>query len=168
MASLNVPKWLVYSSSALTLFFRNLYRRKPASRASNAKSKAPPAIPAISAVLSDSSALDWLAAADNGAVTDDVKSVVKTIKVEDDVVELFDEDEELFVGVEELFDGDVTMVGAGVVGRDSPQEYTAEEFPQVKVRVAVLSIARNAIQKFPLCPECVLSNRMSKESDWLV
>lgn len=91
------------------------------------------------------SALDWLAAADNDDVTDDVKSVVKTIKVEDDVVELFDEDEELFVGVEELFDGDVTIVGAGVVGRDSPQEYTAEEFPQVKVRVAVLSIAEKSV-----------------------
>lgn len=92
--------------------------------------------------------MDWLAAADNGAVTDDVKSVVKTIKVEDDVVELFDEDEKLFVEVEELFDGDVTMVGAGVVGRDSPQEYTAEEFPQVKVRVAVLSIAEKSVGHF--------------------
>lgn len=165
LASVKVPKWLAYSSSALTLFFRNLCRRKPASRASNAKSRAPAAVPAITAVLSDSLALDWLAAADNDAVTDDVKSVVKTIKVEDDVVELFDEDEELFAIMEELFDDDVTVVGAGVVGRDSPQEYTAEEFPQVKARVAVLSIARNAIQKFPLCPECVLSNRMSKESD---
>lgn len=92
--------------------------------------------------------MDWLAAADNDAVTDDVKSVVKTIKVEDDVVELFDEDEEVFVGVDELFDGDVTMVGAGVVGRDSPQEYTAEEFPQVKVRVAVLSIAEMSVGYF--------------------
>lgn len=92
--------------------------------------------------------MDWLEAADNGAVTDDVKSVVKTTKVEDDVVELFDEDEELFVEVEELFDGDVTMVGAGVVGRDSPQEYTAEEFPQVKVRVAVLSIAEMSVGHF--------------------
>lgn len=92
--------------------------------------------------------MDWLAAADNDAVTDDVKSVVKTIKVEDDVVELFDEDEEVFVGVDELFDGDVTMVGAGVVGRDSPQEYTAEEFPQVKVRVAVLSIAEKSVGHF--------------------
>lgn len=92
--------------------------------------------------------MDWLAAADNGAVTDDVKSVVKTIKVEDDVVELFVEDEELFLGVEELFDSDVTMVGAGVVGRDSPQEYTAEEFPQVKVRVAVLSIAEKSVGHF--------------------
>lgn len=92
--------------------------------------------------------MDWLEAADNGAVTDDVKSVVKTTKVEDDVVVLFDEDEELFVEVEELFDGDVTMVGAGVVGRDSPQEYTAEEFPQVKVRVAVLSIAEKSVGHF--------------------
>lgn len=91
------------------------------------------------------SALDWLAAADNGAVTDDVKSVVKTIKVEDDVVELFDEDEELFVVVKELFDDDVNVVGAGVVGRDSPQENTAEEFPQVRVRVAVLSNAEKSV-----------------------
>lgn len=90
------------------------------------------------------SALDWLAAADNGAVTDDVKSVVKTIKVEDDVVELFDEDVELFFVVKELFDDDVNVVGAGVVGRDSPQEYTAEEFPQVRVRVAVLSNAEKS------------------------
>lgn len=90
------------------------------------------------------SALDWLAAADNGAVTDDVKSVVKTIKVEDDVVELFDEDEELFFVVKELFDDDVNVVGAGVVGRDSPQEYTAEEFPQVRVRVAVVSNAEKS------------------------
>lgn len=90
------------------------------------------------------SALDCLAAADNGAVTDDVKSVVKTIKVEDDVVELFDEDEELFFVVKELFDDDVNVVGAGVVGRDSPQEYTAEEFPQVRVRVAVLSNAEKS------------------------
>lgn len=88
--------------------------------------------------------MDWLAAADNGAVTDDVKSVVKTIKVEDDVVELFDEDEELFFVVKELIDDDVNVVGAGVVGRDSPQEYTAEEFPQVRVRVAVLSNAEKS------------------------
>lgn len=96
-------------------------------------------------------ALDWLAAADNDAVTDDVKSVVKTIKVEDDVVELFDEDEELFAIMEELFDDDVTVVGAGVVGRDSPQEYTAEEFPQVKVRVAVLSIAEKSVGRVGTC-----------------
>lgn len=62
--------------------------------------------------------MDWFEVVDNGVVIDDVKFVVKIIKVEDDVVELFDEDEELFVEVEELFDGDVMMVGVGVVGRD--------------------------------------------------